>query len=51
MDKISVADGKYTVIIDEGKLTALRYGGPWRDYLIYWLAVELQNARELLANS
>jgi hypothetical protein len=52
MDKISVNDGKYTVVIAEGKLSALRYGEPWRDLtgdnLVYWLAVELQSARETI---
>lgn len=53
IDRISVADGKYTVVIDGGKLSALRHGEPWRDLsgdnLIYWLAVELKAAREALA--
>lgn len=52
MDKISVNDGKYTVVIDQGKLNALRYDEPWRDLtgdnLIYWLAIELQEARETI---
>ena len=48
---VSVNEGKYTVVFHEnGKLEALRYDEPWRDLsgdnLIYWLAAELQNARE-----
>lgn len=47
-------DGKYAVVFhDNGKLEALRYGETWRsltgDNLVYWLAVELQNAREELS--
>jgi hypothetical protein len=49
---VDVADGKYVVHINEGKLTASRYGNPWRDLtgdnLIYWLAVELAEAREIV---
>lgn len=49
---VDVADGKYTVHINSGKLTASRYGEPWRvltgDNLIYWLAVELAEAREVI---
>jgi len=52
-DHISVADGKYTVVIDGGKLAALRHGEPWKDLcgdnLVYWLAVELKAARERVA--
>lgn len=51
--RINVDGRKYTVVIDDGKLSALRYGEPWRDLsgdnLVYWLAVELQAAREALA--
>lgn len=54
MEKISVCDGKYHVVIgDKGELSALRYGEPWQDLtgnnLVYWLAVELRQAREALA--
>jgi hypothetical protein len=50
---VTVGDGKYTVQQDaSGRLTALRYGEPWRDCcgdgLIYQLAAELQDAREAL---
>ncbi|MEO8298772.1 MAG: hypothetical protein ABI574_13295 [Burkholderiales bacterium] len=51
--QITVCDGKYTVVIDGGKLTALRYGEAWQDLtgnsLVYWIAVELQEARALIA--
>lgn len=51
-EKVDVCDGKYTVVIDGGKLTALRYGEPWQDLcgnnLVYWLAVELKLARDEL---
>ncbi|MCZ8256971.1 MAG: hypothetical protein O9327_15060 [Polaromonas sp.] len=51
--RVTVADGKYTVINDNGRLTALRHGEPWGrdiagDNLIYWLTVELAQAREEL---
>ena len=45
-DKVTVADGKYTVINDNGKMTALRHGEPWGrdlvgDNLVYWMMVEI----------
>ncbi len=50
---VTVADGKYTVVVPEHPnehLRALRYGEPWRDCvgdnLIYFLAVELDEARK-----
>lgn len=47
--EISVNDGKYTVVLDGGKLSALRYNEHWQDLtgdnLIYWLSIELQEAR------
>ena len=50
MTYVHVADGKYTVIFGDGNLQALRYGAYWRDCcgdnLIYWLAVELNDARK-----
>jgi hypothetical protein len=51
---VTVADGKYTVKQDaSGRLTALRYGEPWRDCvgdgLICALAYEVDNLREQLA--
>lgn len=47
---VSVNDGKYSVVMGtNGSLKALRYGEPWRDLtgdnLVYWLAVELREAR------
>jgi len=53
---VSVAEGKYTVVQDaEGRLTALRYGEPWRDCcgdgLIHALASEVENLREKLADA
>lgn len=49
---VIVNDGKYVVHIDDGKLTASRYNMHWRDLcgdnLVYWLAVELAEAREKL---
>jgi hypothetical protein len=51
---VTVGDGKYTVKQDAtGRLTALRYGEPWRDCcgdgLIYTLAAEVETLREELA--
>jgi hypothetical protein len=51
--EITVADGKYTVVIKEtGGMEALRYGEPWReltgDGLIYALASELADARAVI---
>ncbi len=51
---VTVGDGKYTVQQDAtGRLTALRYGKPWRDCcgdgLIYTLAAEVETLREELA--
>jgi hypothetical protein len=52
-DRHDFADGKYTVINDRGKLTALRYGEPWRDItgdnLIYWMLVEVAALKQQLA--
>lgn len=54
--EISVADGKYTVIIDDvtGRITAARHGEKWDrnlvgDNLVYSLAVELHEARKKLS--
>lgn len=48
--KVSVSEGKYTVVQDDEGLRALRYGEPWRDCvgdnLIYSLAAELEATRE-----
>jgi len=51
---VTVGDGKYPVKQDAtGRLTALRYGEPWRDCcgdgLIYTLAAEVETLREELA--
>lgn len=55
MTRIELADGKYTVIFDEGRLSALRYGEPWRDLtgdnLIYWMMVEIEQLREANENT
>jgi len=45
------ADGKYTVINDDGKLTALRHGEHWDrdlcgDSLIYWMLVDCDKMKE-----
>jgi hypothetical protein len=45
------ADGKYTVINDNGKLTALRYGEAWGrdlcgDNLIYWMLTDFDAMKE-----
>ena len=47
------ADGKYTLINDNGKLTALRHGEPWGrdltgDNLIYWMLVEVERLKAAL---
>lgn len=52
--KVSVNDKKYTVLFDgKGKLYAERYGESWQDLtgdnLVYWLAVELMEARDEIA--
>ena len=51
MEKMDFADGKYTVINDNGKLTALRYGEPWArdlagDNLVYWMLVDSLRLKE-----
>lgn len=45
------ADGKYTVINDNGKLTALRHGEHWNrdlcgDNLVYWMLVDYDKMKE-----
>ena len=55
-EQMSFENGKYTVINDNGNLTALRYGEPWRsdiagDNLIYCMLVEsleLKRQRDLM---
>ena len=46
------ADGKYTVINDNGTLSALRHGEPWArdlvgDNLVYWMLVEVDRLKAL----
>lgn len=53
-DQMDFADGKYTVINDNGKLTALRNGEPWGrdlvgDNLVYWMLVDSIALRDLVA--
>lgn len=48
--KHDFADGKYTVINDNGNLTALRNGEPWGrdlvgDNLVYWMLVEVDSLK------
>ena len=56
IQRIDVNNKKYTVVFDEdtGRLSAERYGEPWRDltgdHLVYNLAMDLQEAREKIAN-
>jgi len=50
-ESITVADGKYTAINDNGKLTALRHGKPWArdligDNLVYWMFVRIRELEE-----
>lgn len=52
--KHDFADGKYTVINDNGKLTALRNGEPWGrdlvgDNLVYWMLVKVNEQAEAIA--
>jgi len=45
MEAVTVCDGKYTIINNNGILKALRYGEEWKDLtgdnLVYWMLVEL----------
>lgn len=49
MDKIDIAEGKYTLLFDKGEMQALRYGAPWRDVtgdnLIYWMWAEIEKLK------
>jgi hypothetical protein len=52
-EQMTFADGKYTVINDNGKLTALRNGEPWDrdligDNLVYWMLVDNIALRDAL---
>lgn len=56
MLRVELDGGKYTVVQDEqGRLTALRNGEPWRDLvgdnLVLALAQEVENLRKLLDNT
>lgn len=46
IESVTVADGKYTVFNDNGRLYATRHGEPWNrdlvgDNLVYWMMVEI----------
>jgi hypothetical protein len=46
VETVTVGNGKYTVVNDNGKLSALRNGEPWArdlvgDNLVYWMMVEI----------
>ncbi len=49
---VTVADGKYRVVMDVDGLRALRYGEPWRDCvgdnLIYYLASTVQTLQDAI---
>lgn len=51
--EIEIEGGKYTLILDQGRLTALRYGEPWRDVtgdsLVYWMMCEIRELQDQLA--
>lgn len=55
-EQMEFADGGYTVINDNGNMTALRNGEPWQrnltgDKLVYWMlieALELKRQRDVL---
>lgn len=52
-EQMTFADGKYTVINDNGKLTALRNGEPWDrdlvgDNLVYWMLTDSIALRDLV---
>lgn len=50
-EQVSVDDGKYTIIFDSGKMTALRHGEPWNrdingDKLIYAMFARIQQLEQ-----
>jgi hypothetical protein len=49
---ITVADGKYTLILEPSNLRALRYGEPWRsligDGFVMALGYEIEDLREII---
>ena len=49
--KHDIANGKYTIINDNGRLSALRHGEYWNrdlcgDNLIYWMLVDFDKMKE-----
>lgn len=58
-ERMDFAGGKYTVINDNGTLSALRHGEPWDrefvgDNLVYWMLVDalaLKAQRDILLNA
>lgn len=51
IERVSVEDGKYTLINDSGKMTALRHGEPWNrdingDKLIYAMFARIQQLEQ-----
>ena len=54
IDKIVLADGKYTVTHQNGVLTAQRYGYPWRDMtgdnLMFYMVMRILELEERLSN-
>jgi len=50
--KHTVADGKYTIELNNGNITALRNGEPWQDLtgnnLVFWMLVEIDNLKQQL---
>ena len=51
VETLSLEDGKYVLTLDAGKLTATRYGEPWRDLsgdkLVYLLFEHARAGREM----
>lgn len=50
-DEITLENGKYTLVNDHGKLTALRYGEPWRDCVGDGLMLAMAHEIELLRST
>lgn len=53
-EQMDFADGKYTVVNDNGRLSALRNGEPWDrslvgDNLVYWMLVDSIALRDVVA--
>jgi hypothetical protein len=53
IDKIVLADGKYTVTHQSGFLNAQRYGEPWRDMtgdnLMFYMTMRILELEERIA--